>query len=121
MVCQRRAMLVPPLTAMLAPVIHEATREHRNSSNAATSVGVPSLPSGCRRNKLYARDVVAIPLNAELVTPSTCRSAGTRTFPGERLVGCHECSECRSEARHRRVMAGRGRLHRRTDDSSEMS
>jgi CHAT domain-containing protein/tetratricopeptide (TPR) repeat protein len=37
--------------------------------------------------KLYARDVIGIPLSAELVTLSACRSAGSRTFAGEGLVG----------------------------------
>jgi CHAT domain-containing protein len=37
--------------------------------------------------KLYARDVAAVPLNAELVTVSACRSAGERTYSGEGLVG----------------------------------
>jgi tetratricopeptide (TPR) repeat protein len=37
--------------------------------------------------KLYARDVAAAPLNAELVTVSACRSAGNRAYLGEGLVG----------------------------------
>ncbi|MEM6793210.1 MAG: CHAT domain-containing tetratricopeptide repeat protein [Acidobacteriota bacterium] len=37
--------------------------------------------------KLYARDVVQTPLQAELVTLSACRSAGSRAFAGEGLVG----------------------------------
>lgn len=37
--------------------------------------------------KLYARDIISIPLDAELVTLSACRSAGGRTFAGEGLVG----------------------------------
>ena len=37
--------------------------------------------------KLYARDVAARPLHAELVTVSACRSAGERTYSGEGLVG----------------------------------
>ncbi len=37
--------------------------------------------------KLYARDVAAQPLQAELVTVSACRSAGERTYSGEGLVG----------------------------------
>jgi CHAT domain-containing protein/tetratricopeptide (TPR) repeat protein len=37
--------------------------------------------------KLYARDVAALPLHAELVTVSACRSAGERTYSGEGLVG----------------------------------
>ena len=37
--------------------------------------------------KLYARDVASLPLRAELVTVSACRSAGERAFSGEGLVG----------------------------------
>jgi len=37
--------------------------------------------------KLYARDVAATPLRAELVTISACRSAGARAYSGEGLVG----------------------------------
>jgi CHAT domain-containing protein len=37
--------------------------------------------------KLYARDVVQLPLRAELVTVSACRSAGERAYSGEGLVG----------------------------------
>ena len=37
--------------------------------------------------KLYARDILRYPLRAELVTVSTCRSAGARAYSGEGLVG----------------------------------
>jgi CHAT domain-containing protein len=37
--------------------------------------------------RLFVRDVAAIPLNAELVTVSACRSAGSKTYAGEGLVG----------------------------------
>ena len=37
--------------------------------------------------KLYARDIIQRPLRAELVTVSTCRSAGERAYSGEGLVG----------------------------------
>jgi len=37
--------------------------------------------------KLYARDIIQHPLHAELVTISTCRSAGARAYSGEGLVG----------------------------------
>jgi CHAT domain-containing protein len=36
---------------------------------------------------LTARDVMNVPLNADLVTLSACRSAGARTYSGEGLVG----------------------------------
>jgi CHAT domain-containing protein/Flp pilus assembly protein TadD len=38
-------------------------------------------------SKLYARDIIQHPLRAELVTVSTCRSAGARAYSGEGLVG----------------------------------
>lgn len=37
--------------------------------------------------KLYARDILQHPLNAELVTISACNGAGTKTYAGEGLVG----------------------------------
>lgn len=37
--------------------------------------------------RLYARDVLAQPLSARLVTISSCHGAGTRTYAGEGLVG----------------------------------
>jgi CHAT domain-containing protein len=37
--------------------------------------------------KLYAREIVGHPLQAGLVTISTCRSAGERAYSGEGLVG----------------------------------
>lgn len=37
--------------------------------------------------KLYAREVIGLPLRARLVTISACRSAGARTYSGEGLVG----------------------------------
>ena len=37
--------------------------------------------------KLYARDVAEMPLTADLVTVSACRSAGDRAYSGEGLVG----------------------------------
>jgi CHAT domain-containing protein len=37
--------------------------------------------------KLYARDVAVVPLDAELVTVSACRSAGERSYSGEGLIG----------------------------------
>jgi CHAT domain-containing protein/Tfp pilus assembly protein PilF len=37
--------------------------------------------------KLYARDVIAHPLKAELVTVSACKGAGERAYAGEGLVG----------------------------------
>ena len=41
-------------------------------------------PSGY---KLYARDILRYPLNARLVTVSSCYGAGQRAYAGEGLVG----------------------------------
>jgi CHAT domain-containing protein len=38
-------------------------------------------------HKLYARDVATMPLRAELVTVSACRSAGEQAYTGEGLIG----------------------------------
>lgn len=37
--------------------------------------------------KLFARDVMAVPLTAELVTISACQNAGAKTYAGEGLAG----------------------------------
>jgi CHAT domain-containing protein len=37
--------------------------------------------------KLYAREILSRPLNAELVTISACQGSGVRTYAGEGLVG----------------------------------
>jgi CHAT domain-containing protein/Tfp pilus assembly protein PilF len=37
--------------------------------------------------KLYARDIINLPLHADLVTISTCYGAGARAYTGEGLVG----------------------------------
>ncbi len=65
--------------------IHLAAHAQANSVVPLDSSVVLSADAG--EYKLYARDVIAVPLNAELVTLSTCRSAGARTFSGEGLVG----------------------------------
>ena len=54
---------------------------------------VLSRPPGASGNaedesfKLYARDIVRLPLHADLVTISACYSAGERSYSGEGLVG----------------------------------
>jgi CHAT domain-containing protein len=45
------------------------------------------LSPGADTYKLYARDIVAHHLNANLVTISACNGAGTRAYSGEGLVG----------------------------------
>jgi len=44
-------------------------------------------PGGSDPFKLYSRDVMNNPINAQLVTLSACESAGTRSYSGEGLVG----------------------------------
>ena len=53
--------------------------------------------------KLYARDVAALPLAAQLVTISACRSAGEKAYSGEGLIGF---SWAFLRAGARRVIAG---------------
>jgi CHAT domain-containing protein len=65
--------------------IHFATHADANEQSPLDSAIILSP----RQNawKLYARDVAEIPLTADLVTISACRSAGARTLAGEGLVG----------------------------------
>lgn len=58
-----------------------ANRERPLDSAVVLSPG----PSG--RYMLYARDLIKLRLGAELVTVSSCRSAGGRSYSGEGLVG----------------------------------
>ena len=53
--------------------------------------------------KLYARDVAALRLHAELVTVSACRSAGDHAYSGDGLIGL---SWAFMKAGARRVIAG---------------
>ena len=62
------------------------------TAHAATNVESPLdsaviLAGPDEAYKLYARDVAQLPLGAELVTVSACRSAGERAYSGEGLVG----------------------------------
>lgn len=63
-------------------LIHFAAHAEANSQKPLESAVILS-----HGGKLYAHDVVAIPLRADLVTISACSSAGTRTYAGEGLVG----------------------------------
>lgn len=65
--------------------LHLAAHAQANSVVPLDSAVV--LSADADGYKLYARDVITVPLRAELVTLSACRSAGTRTFSGEGLVG----------------------------------
>jgi CHAT domain-containing protein len=65
--------------------VHFAAHATANLDSPLDSVVVLSGPED--RFKLYARDVAALRLHAELVTISACRSAGDRAYAGDGLVG----------------------------------
>lgn len=55
--------------------------------DSAVVLSPAAQPGSSGGYKLYARDVIAHPLDAELVTVSTCKGAGVRSYTGEGLVG----------------------------------
>ena len=65
--------------------VHFTAHAAANLESPLDSAVILSGPEGAY--KLYARDVAALPLRAELVTVSACRSAGARAYSGEGLVG----------------------------------
>ena len=65
--------------------IHFVTHADANEQSPLDSAII--LSPSANRYRLYARDVAEIPLDADLVTISACRGAGTRTLSGEGLVG----------------------------------
>ena len=81
--------------------IHFAAHATANVESPLDSAVILSGPDAA--HKLYARDVAAIPLTAELVTVSACRGAGERAYSGEGLVG-FSWAFLRAGARH--VVAG---------------
>jgi CHAT domain-containing protein len=66
-------------------MLHFSTHAVANKMSPLDSAIVLSPDDGAI--KLYARDIMDIPLNAELVTISACRTAGARSYSGEGLVG----------------------------------
>jgi len=62
-------------------LIHFAAHAEANAQKPLESAVILT------KGKLYARDVVGIPIHADLVTISACSSAGTRAYGGEGLVG----------------------------------
>ena len=66
-------------------VIHFTSHAVANVENPLDSAVILSGPE--QAYKLYAREVASLPLTAELVTVSACRSAGERAYAGEGLVG----------------------------------
>jgi CHAT domain-containing protein len=66
-------------------MIHIAAHGEANRRSPLDSALI--LSPGEKGFKLYARDVMDIPLHADLVTISACRSSGARTYAGEGPVG----------------------------------
>lgn len=66
-------------------LIHIAAHAEADQKRPLNSAVI--LSPGERGYKLYARDVIDVPLRAELVTLSACRTSGSRTYAGEGLVG----------------------------------
>ena len=66
-------------------LVHFTAHAAANLESPLDSAVILSGPDAAY--KLYARDVAAMPLRAELVTVSACRSAGERAYSGEGLVG----------------------------------
>lgn len=65
--------------------LHFATHAEANEQSPLDSAII--LSPAQNGYKLYARDVMEIPLTADLVTISACRGAGARTLSGEGPVG----------------------------------
>ena len=66
-------------------IVHFTAHAEANAESPLDSAVI--LSRDASGYKLYARDVAARPLSADLVTISACRSAGERTYAGEGLVG----------------------------------
>jgi CHAT domain-containing protein len=66
-------------------VIHFAAHAEANEEKPLESAVV--LSRSGEGYRLHARDVIGIPIRAELVTLSACRSAGARSYAGEGLMG----------------------------------
>ena len=66
-------------------LIHFAAHAEANDEKPLESAVVLSRDAGGR--KLYAREVIDVPIHADLVTLSACRSAGIRAYAGEGLIG----------------------------------
>lgn len=66
-------------------LIHFAAHAEASNENPLESAVVLSRQGDAY--KLYARDVIDQPIDADLVTISGCRSAGVRAYAGEGLIG----------------------------------
>lgn len=67
-------------------LIHFATHGFASETRPLESAIILS-PDADKSFKLYGRDIVKIPLKADIVTISACYGAGKRTYSGEGLVG----------------------------------
>jgi CHAT domain-containing protein len=67
--------------------LHFVTHGTASLTHPMDSAVILSRPAPNEGYKLYARDIVAHPLHATLVTISACNGAGTRAYSGEGLVG----------------------------------
>jgi CHAT domain-containing protein len=65
--------------------IHFAAHAEANEESPLNSAIILSPHDG--RHKLYARDIADLRLEPEMVTISACRSAGSKAYSGEGLVG----------------------------------
>jgi CHAT domain-containing protein/Tfp pilus assembly protein PilF len=83
------ASAVPEQYAKSSPAnftnIHFATHATANRESPLNSAIILSHQG--ENYKLYARDVADVPLTAELVTLSACKSAGAKAYSGEGLMG----------------------------------
>lgn len=58
-----------------------------SSRSSASGAGVANNNEADATFKLYARDIIQHPIDARLVTISTCSGSGSRSYAGEGLVG----------------------------------
>ncbi len=68
-------------------LIHFAAHAEANREYPLDSAVILSREPRNGQNRLYARDVIDVPIHADLVTISACRSAGVRSYAGEGLIG----------------------------------
>jgi CHAT domain-containing protein len=66
-------------------IIHIAAHAEANRANPLESAVI--LSPGPEGSKLVARTIAEVPLSAELVMLSACRTSGARAYAGEGLVG----------------------------------
>mgnify|MGYP000334632582 CR=1 FL=1 len=104
----------PSAYASLRPgrftLVHFAAHATASAENPLDSA-IILAPEG-ENWKLYARQVIGVPLAARLVTLSACRGAGSRVYAGEGLVGF---AWAFLQAGARNVIAGLWDVH---DDST---